>query len=116
MSETPVRSFAKAISWRVVATLTTMTLVFAFTRHLSLAVGVGALEVICKLLFYYAHERVWNLIRWGKAANKEKPPRERPSVGETFEEIPEVQRGVVDVPEIPKWVAREGTASAPWSE
>jgi len=66
------RSFAKAISWRAIATLTTMALVYLFTRELSLAAGVGILDFIFKLTLYYGHERLWherlwNLIKWGKS-------------------------------------------------
>jgi len=60
------RSLVKAISWRVVATLTTMAVVYLFTRRLTLAVEIGAVEVVAKLLFYYGHERIWNWISWGK--------------------------------------------------
>lgn len=60
------RSVVKAISWRLVATLTTMGVVFLFTRQLALAAGVGAVEVVLKLIFYYCHERMWDWIGWGK--------------------------------------------------
>ena len=66
MHDKHIRSITKGLSWRVFATLTTMILVFAFTGKLALAVGVGALEVITKLLIYYAHERTWDKINWGK--------------------------------------------------
>jgi len=60
------RSIVKAICWRAIATLTTMLIVFIFTRHVTLALEVGAVEVVAKLVFYYLHERTWNLIGWGK--------------------------------------------------
>lgn len=60
------RSLAKAVSWRVIATLTTMVLVFIATGEWALTLGVGALDVIFKLIFYFGHERMWNLITWGK--------------------------------------------------
>jgi adenylylsulfate kinase len=60
------RSVVKAISWRVVATVTTVLVVYGFTRELALAAGVGAVEVVAKLLFYYFHERLWHWIPWGK--------------------------------------------------
>ena len=63
MGDRPIRSAVKGITWRVVATLTTIGLVFVFTGKLTIAVSVGALEVIAKLLFYYLHERIWNRIR-----------------------------------------------------
>ena len=70
MNEHRKRSLVKAISWRAIATLTTMVLVFLFTGDLITALGIGFLEIISKLFFYYSHERVWNLISWGR--NKQK--------------------------------------------
>jgi uncharacterized membrane protein len=60
------RSLLKTVTWRVIATLTTAGLVYAFTGELKLAAEVGALEVALKLLFYYLHERGWERVTWGK--------------------------------------------------
>jgi len=64
--EKHVRSFAKAISWRIVATLTTILLVFAFTGSLMISGGVGVAELVVKILVYYLHERVWNMVDFGR--------------------------------------------------
>jgi uncharacterized membrane protein len=64
--EKPIRSFVKAISWRIVATLTTILLVFAFTGSVIISGGVGFAELIMKIVIYYMHERVWNLINFGR--------------------------------------------------
>ncbi|MBN2119861.1 MAG: DUF2061 domain-containing protein [Candidatus Omnitrophica bacterium] len=61
------RSVVKAIFWRVVATFTTMGIVFILTRKFVLMIEVGLLDIIAKLLFYYLHERIWDKIAWGKA-------------------------------------------------
>ena len=66
--ETATRSVVKALSWRVLATLTTAVLVFTFTRRLDIAVTVGILESIAKMFLYFAHERVWNKLEFGRAA------------------------------------------------
>jgi uncharacterized membrane protein len=60
------RSLIKTISWRVIATIATMLIVYIFTGELILTLGVGAVEVISKMILYYFHERIWNLITWGK--------------------------------------------------
>ncbi|MGD2103806.1 MAG: DUF2061 domain-containing protein [Anaerolineae bacterium] len=60
------RSILKTISWRVIATGTTTSLVYLFTGKLHLAIEVGLLEVVLKLLFYYLHERGWESIAWGQ--------------------------------------------------
>lgn len=64
--ETHVRSVAKAVSWRIVATLTTVLLVYLFTGNLVVSGGVGLTELLSKLLIYYVHERVWNAIGFGR--------------------------------------------------
>jgi len=64
--ETHTRSIAKAVSWRVFATLTTMLLVFIFTRNWVLSGDVGLAELVSKIVIYYLHERVWNFIGFGR--------------------------------------------------
>jgi len=64
--ETRSRSIVKTVSWRVCATLITVTLVFAFTGKLDIAFAVGGVEVFTKLLFYFFHERAWNKLKYGK--------------------------------------------------
>ncbi len=66
MREYHKRSLLKAICWRVLATTSTMAIVYLFTGEALLSVGIGAVEVVVKLLLYYGHERVWNWITWGK--------------------------------------------------
>ena len=65
MGDNNVRSMVKAISWRIMATSATIILVFIFTGELILAAGVGLLEVISKIMLYFIHERLWNLVKWG---------------------------------------------------
>ena len=65
--EAHTRTIAKAISWRVIATLTTMIIVFLFTRRFILTLGVGLAEVTAKITFYYLHERIWSRISWGRS-------------------------------------------------
>ena len=64
--ETHTRTVVKAVSWRVIATLTTATIVFIFTREWVLTLGVTFFEVLSKILFYYLHERAWHVIHWGQ--------------------------------------------------
>jgi len=59
------RSVVKAISWRIIATLTTMTAVYFISGEVILALEVGAVEVVAKLLLYYLHERAWIAMSWG---------------------------------------------------
>ncbi len=64
--ETNIRSIFKGISWRVVATTTTILIVYFFFGRLDLAIAAGIIETVLKVGLYWAHERVWQKIRWGK--------------------------------------------------
>ncbi len=65
------RSLAKSITWRFLATLTTMSLVYLFTSNFKTSVELGGLELMAKLMLYYLHERYWLRIKWG-LKNEEK--------------------------------------------
>ncbi len=58
------KSMVKAISWRVLGTLDTIVISWVLTGTLSLALSIGSVEIFTKFFLYYAHERLWNLIRW----------------------------------------------------
>jgi len=59
------RSVLKAITWRVLASIITMILVWIFSGNITLALSVGILEIIAKIIFYYLHERAWGSVSWG---------------------------------------------------
>ena len=61
------RSVLKAISWRIIATSTTMSLVYILTGQWELTAGVGVGDVVLKMIFYFLHERGWNMIAFGRS-------------------------------------------------
>ena len=66
-----LRSALKTLSWRVIATLATGILVWLFTKDLKAALAVGGLEALAKMFLYYAHERAWNGLTWGRQLQQE---------------------------------------------
>lgn len=66
MIETPVRSLAKAVSWRVTGTIDTFLISWLITGEVLLASGIALTEIITKIFLFWIHERVWNRISWGK--------------------------------------------------
>lgn len=54
-----IKSILKAISWRVVATLTTMIISWFITKNLAFAISIGSIELVAKIFLYYMHERLW---------------------------------------------------------
>ncbi len=65
-SEHPIRSFTKALSWRILGTADTMLISWFVTGKLTVAISIGSIEVITKMVLYYGHERLWNTIKWRK--------------------------------------------------
>jgi len=66
MSDTPTRSLAKAISWRVTGTIDTFLISWLITGEALLASGIAATEIITKIFLFWLHERAWNKVEWGK--------------------------------------------------
>ena len=64
--ESKIRSIVKTISWRFWATLTTVVLVLIFVGKPTIALTIGGLEVVIKMIIYFVHERTWNAIKFGK--------------------------------------------------
>jgi len=63
--ETNKRSIVKGVSWRVIATTTTIIIVYLFFGRLDLAIAAGMIETILKIILYWIHERIWFKIHWG---------------------------------------------------
>lgn len=64
--DTNTRSILKGFSWRILATTTTIIIVYLFFERLDLAIAAGAIEWIAKIALYWAHERVWLRIKLGR--------------------------------------------------
>lgn len=57
-----LRSLKKALSWRVVATLTTASIAFLVVGEVAVAALIGGIEFALKFVIYYVHERAWQFI------------------------------------------------------
>jgi len=66
MSDTPVRSLAKAVTWRVTGTIDTFLISWVITGQALLASGIALTEIMTKIGLYWIHERVWSRVKWGK--------------------------------------------------
>ncbi|MFW6231166.1 MAG: DUF2061 domain-containing protein [Nanoarchaeota archaeon] len=65
--ESRKRTLAKAITFRIVATLATVLIIFFFTEEMTLSFGIGIVDFVSKLFVYYVHERAWEKVGWGKS-------------------------------------------------
>jgi uncharacterized membrane protein len=69
--ETRRRSFAKAISWRIIATIITAAVVVIMTGEWELGAKVGLFDTSFKFILYFAHERLWTRIGFGRTSYKD---------------------------------------------
>ena len=65
MAQTRSRSLIKAATWRAIATLTGVGIVLVLTGELEHGVTFAVADISLKMLFYYMHERGWELVGWG---------------------------------------------------
>lgn len=65
-SEKPLRSIAKTVSWRIVGTMDTIAISWFLTGKIETALAIGGVELVTKMILYFAHERVWNMINFGR--------------------------------------------------
>jgi uncharacterized membrane protein len=66
MTVTKARSFVKALSYRIWGTLSSVVVAYVITKNASLSVTIAFWETVVKVFIYYAHERGWNYIQWGR--------------------------------------------------
>ena len=66
VSDKPVRSFLKALSWRVVGTIDTMVVSYFVVADVKTASMIAGVDFVTKMILYFFHERLWNTIKWGR--------------------------------------------------
>ena len=63
--ESNKRSLAKAISWRIIASIVTSLIAYAFGLPAKAIGLVFFADLIIKFILYFFHERVWSKIKYG---------------------------------------------------
>lgn len=71
MIETRRRSLAKAMSWRVTATVSTIIISYFVIGDVDVALTIGFFEFVAKMGIYYVHERAWLTIKFGRIESQD---------------------------------------------
>lgn len=61
-----IRSIVKSISWRILAFIITILASFFVFGSWEISISVAIAADFMKIFFYYAHERLWEKISWGR--------------------------------------------------
>lgn len=64
--ETHLRSVVKGVSWRFIATMVTALVVYVYSGELAVAVIIGSIDAVAKIVLFWGHERIWQQIHWGR--------------------------------------------------
>ena len=59
------RHIAKTITWRLVGTIDTILLTWIITGNPLTGFKIGGVELISKMILYYAHEIIWYKSKFG---------------------------------------------------
>jgi uncharacterized membrane protein len=68
--ETLTRTMVKTISYRLLIVILDFTALYLFTGKLTLAIGFTIVSNIYTTIGYFAHERIWDKIKWGRVIYK----------------------------------------------
>ena len=64
------RSISKTVSWRILITISNFVIPLIVTGNLIMSLGFLSLATLVNMLLYWAHERGWNHVTWGKEIAK----------------------------------------------
>ena len=61
-----VRSLVKTISWRLTGTFCTFLISFIILGDITASSTIALIQLIFNTVMFYIHERIWNIIKWGR--------------------------------------------------
>jgi len=64
------RALVKTISWRIIASVLTIAIIYSLSRDIVAAVSIVGVEFFTKMLMYWAHEKGWSYISKPKKGSK----------------------------------------------
>lgn len=67
LSETNGRSLAKTLSWRITGSGATFLISWFISGSWAMAGTIAMTQIMANTMLYYLHERVWNIIKWGRS-------------------------------------------------
>jgi len=65
------RTLVKTITWRIVALVTTIIVVYIYSGDVKESLVVGVSANFLKMFLYYVHERIWNKVQFGRSKRPE---------------------------------------------
>ena len=60
------RTISKSVTWRALITINNFVIPYLITGSWKSAAAFLGIATVLNIIVYYSHERVWNLVKWGK--------------------------------------------------
>jgi uncharacterized membrane protein len=61
------RSLVKALTWRLSGSLSTLVVSWLVTGDIKIAGTIFGIQFVVNTVLYFVHERIWNLVKWGRS-------------------------------------------------
>ena len=66
MSDQHRRSLVKTVSWRITGTGATFLISYLVLGNVMVAGSIAVIQLIANTALYFVHERIWNIVKWGR--------------------------------------------------
>jgi uncharacterized membrane protein len=67
-----MRSAVKSATFRIIVIISDLVVIFLITHRVEQTIVLTILTNIASTALYYFHERVWNLVNWGRLRSRAK--------------------------------------------
>ena len=71
MRDSRIRSWTKSFVWRIIGMLILGVLTFSVTGSAAEASIITLVFHAIRVILYYFHERLWEMIQWGRSSKNE---------------------------------------------
>jgi uncharacterized membrane protein len=65
--DTQVRLLTKSATWQIMGFLTMTLIGYLFTGSISASGGIAVTGTIIGFVSYFAHEKLWSKVAWGRS-------------------------------------------------
>ena len=64
--DTQQRSITKSITFRILVIISDLVVIYLITKRVAATIALTVFTNLASTVLYFAHERVWNRIAWGR--------------------------------------------------
>ncbi|MBW4061016.1 DUF2061 domain-containing protein [Candidatus Saccharibacteria bacterium] len=64
--DTQQRSITKSITFRILVIISDLVVIYLITKRIGATIALTVFTNLASTVLYFAHERVWNRIAWGR--------------------------------------------------